>query len=101
MTEDLRAKLRDELLREALLEDVQPHIQRGVAFLVRGVSLLDAGLVLATDDKDTLQRWLTDRTIQKPQEHDLARWTQERTRFAALIVAPFLLLQEEAPGAQA
>ncbi len=95
MSEDIRQKLAGELLRYAAWEDVRPHIIRGVVFVVRGVPLVDVGAALATDDRPRVEGLIEAGQLTRPAPEDLERWVEIKAQFAALIVSPFVLIQEE------
>lgn len=95
MSDEIRKKLAGELLRYAAWEDVRPHIIRDVVFVVRGVPLIDVGTALATDNRAAVQALLESGQLAKPIPEDLQRWVESKTQFAALIVSPFVLIQEE------
>ena len=97
MKEELRAKLNEDLLRHASWEDMRPHVIRGVVFVVQGLPLVDAAVALATDDRAIVEGWTADQTLRRPTQPEVARWAEEKTEFAALIIDPFVLVQEEQP----
>ena len=96
MSEDIRTKLSGEILRHAAWEDVHPHIIRGVVFLALNVPLVDVGIALAIDDRPMIESLIEANQLRRPMPEDLTRWADKKTRFAALIVSPFVLIQEEA-----
>ena len=93
--QDLRVKLNSELLRNTAREVILPHIDKQVVFLVVGEQLVQAGVSLATDDVEQVKAWLEDGTLKRPDQAMLDDWERRDTTFAALIVKPWVLIQEE------
>lgn len=93
--QELRAQLA-EALDEAELEWLKPHIQRDVVVVVHPqLDLLDVGIAIARDDALTVQHWISEQLIHKPSLNQLADWNTDQTkRFQALIVQPYVLVQE-------
>lgn len=91
--------LREELaasLDEAEWEWLKPHVQRdSVVVVAPALDLVDVGVALASDNVSTVQHWLSEELIGKPSLDQRQSWDSDRTkRFTALIVQPFVLVQE-------
>ncbi|OUC14197.1 MAG: hypothetical protein B0A82_12980 [Alkalinema sp. CACIAM 70d] len=89
-------------LREELTESIDeaewswlaPHLARDVVIIVTGgLSLVDVGLAIAQDDSMAVGRWITEQLLTKPSLEQLENWPQTK-RFQALIVQPYVLVQE-------
>ncbi len=95
--QDLRAELA-ESLDEAELDWLKPHIQRDVVVVVhQQLDLLDVGVAIARDDVLSVQHWISEQLLHKPFPEELADWNSNPTkRFQALIVQPYVLVQESA-----
>jgi hypothetical protein len=95
--QDFRAELA-ESLDEAELEWLKPHIQRDVVVVVnQELDLLDVGVAIASDDVTSVQHWISEQLLHKPFAEQLADWNTDKTkRFQALIVQPYVLVQETA-----
>src|SRR4028118_2438623 len=93
--QDLRAELA-ESLDEAELDWLKPHIQRDVVVVVhQQLDLLDVGVAIARDDVLSVQHWISEQLLHKPFPEQLADWNNDQTkRFQALIVQPYVLVQE-------
>ncbi|MCU0523809.1 MAG: DUF2288 domain-containing protein [Elainella sp. Prado103] len=93
--EDLRAELA-EMLDEAEWEWLIPHAQRDAIVMVDPqLDLLDVGMAIAQDQLTTVQRWISEQQIYKPSPEQLADWNADPThRFTALIVQPYVLVQD-------
>ena len=93
--QDLRAELA-ESLDEAEWDWLKPHVQRDAVVVVdRALDLLDVGVALANDDVVSVQHWISEQLIRKPSQEQLSDWNGDQTkRFQALIVQPYVLVQE-------
>jgi hypothetical protein len=93
--QDLRSQLA-ESLDEAELDWLKPHIQRDVVVVVnQELDLLDVGVAIACDDVLSVQHWISEQLLHKPFPEQLADWNSDQTkRFQALIVQPYVLVQE-------
>jgi hypothetical protein len=93
--QDLRAELA-ESLDEAELDWLKPHLQRDAVVVVNSqLDLLDVGVALANDDVISVQHWISEQLLHKPFAEQLSDWNQDQTkRFHALIVQPYVLIQE-------
>lgn len=93
--QDLRAEL-IESLDEAEWEWLIPHVQRdAVVVVATELDLLDVGVAIALDNTVSVQRWIGEQLLYKPSPAQLSDWNSDRTkRFNALIVQPYVLVQE-------
>jgi hypothetical protein len=93
--QDFRSQLA-ESLDEAELDWLKPHIQRDVVVVVnQELDLLDVGVAIACDDVLSVQHWISEQLLHKPFPEQLADWNSDKTkRFQALIVQPYVLVQE-------
>jgi hypothetical protein len=85
-----------ESLDEAELDWLKPHIQRDRVLVVnQGLDLLDVGVAIACDDIVSVQDWVNQKLLHKPFPEQLVDWnTEQSKRFQALIVQPYVLVQE-------
>lgn len=92
---DLREQL-TENLDEAIWEWLIPHHERDVVVIVtRELDLLDVGEAIANDNTSSVQHWINEQLIYKPSPQQVSDWNENRSkRFNALIVDPFVLVQE-------
>lgn len=83
-------------LDEAAWEWLKPHAQRDVVICVAPpLSLVEVGAAIANDDTIAVNRWIGEQQIQKPTTEQLSAWNaQPEQRFQALIVQPYVLIQE-------
>lgn len=102
MSSDLETLLRadlETLLDEAEWNWLQPHAERDVVLVVDpGLDLLDVGVAIASDNTTSVHQWITQKLLCKPSGAQLSDWnTDQAKRFHALIVRPYVLIQEPTP----
>lgn len=90
----LRAKLNGETGRmdwQALAR----HFARGVVIKVGdGIDLVEVAAAFSRDDRQAVERWLTAGQIAKAEVEDAQGWNDRRATFWAVVVAPWVLVQE-------
>lgn len=93
--QDLRTELLENL-DEAEWQWLIPHVQRDAVIVVAlKLDLLDVGVAIASDNISSVQNWINEQLIFKPSVAQMADWNSDRTkRFNALIVQPYILVQE-------
>ena len=93
--QDLRAELA-ESLDQAEWEWLVPHVKRDAVVVVANeLDLIDVGVAIASDNVSVVQHWISEALISKPSSTQLSDWNGDRTkRFNALIVQPYVLVQE-------
>jgi hypothetical protein len=93
--ENLREQLA-ELLDEAELEWLKPHIQKDAVILVTpDLDLLDVGVAIASDNTQSVQHWIGEQLLVKPSPEILNKWnTNPSQRFQAMIIQPYVLVKE-------
>ena len=94
---DLRADL-EQNLDQAEWDWLIPHAQRDAVIVVADqLDLLDVGVAIAGDNIPSVKQWIDQQLIGKPSVDQVGEWNSDRTkRFNALIVEPFVLVQEMA-----
>lgn len=94
-TESLREQL-TENLDEAEWDWLTPHVEREVVIIVESqLDLLTVGEAIALDQATSVQHWISEQLIHKPSPEQVYEWNdQPKKRFQALIVQPFVLVQE-------
>jgi len=95
--QDLRAELA-EMVDEAELSWLLPHARRGALVAVNSeLDLVDVGVAIANDNVTSVQNWIDEQLIVKLSADELMERGSDRTRrFTALIVQPYVLMQEPA-----
>ena len=95
---ELRQTL-SESLDEAEWNWLIPHADRDAVILVsEALDLVEVGMAIAADQTARVQHWIAEQLIIKPSSAQKSLWNQSRDkRFMALIVQPFVLIQEKPP----
>lgn len=93
-SEILRTRLNLETAQLAWPE-LERHFARGVVIKVApGMDLVDAALNLAENNAATVQAWLADGRIARAELADAEDWHAHQPLFWAVVVAPWVLVQE-------
>jgi hypothetical protein len=94
-TEDLKNELR-AAIDEAEWHWLEPHARRDSLILVASdLDLVEVGMAIASDNTLHVQRWIDEALIQKPSPNQISDWASHQgKRFNALIVQPYVLVQE-------
>jgi hypothetical protein len=93
---DLRAELTDSI-DQAEWEWLIPHSERDAVILVAaGLALVDVGMAIVNDHTSSVQHWIAEGLLYKPSPQQQTDWNLNQTkRFKALIVQPYVLIQED------
>ncbi|MBW4417979.1 MAG: DUF2288 domain-containing protein [Myxacorys californica WJT36-NPBG1] len=93
---DLRDELK-ETVDEAEWDWLMPHEERGAVIVVaEGLDLVEVGVAIANDNVTSVQHWIGECLLYKPSDEQKAVWNQnQEKRFNALIVQPYVLVQEK------
>jgi hypothetical protein len=93
--QDLRAEL-EEALDVAEWDWLAPHARRDSLIVVdAALNLLDVGVAIANDNVVSVQHWIDEDLIHKPSPGQILEWNANQTKqFTALIVQPYVLVQE-------
>lgn len=93
----LRAKLNLETAQLAWPE-LERHFARGdVIKVAPGMDLVDTALHVAENDTATVQAWLADGRIARADMSNAEDWHARQPMFWAVVVAPWVLVQEVLP----
>lgn len=92
---DLRAELAENI-DDAELNWLKPHIQRDVVVVVHPeLDLVEVGVAIANDDTISVQHWISEQLLNKPSPEQIVNWnSDQKKRFQALIVQPYVLVKE-------
>jgi hypothetical protein len=92
---DLKAELAKSI-DEAEWNWLMPHAKRDSVIVVNPeLDLVDVGVAIANDNVSFVQRCIAENLIAKPTSDQLADWNNNQSkRFIALIVQPYVLVQE-------
>jgi hypothetical protein len=90
----LRAKLNLETAQLAWPE-LERHFARGsVVKVAPGMDLIDAALQIAENNAVTVEAWLAEGRIARAELADAEDWHARQPMFWAVVVAPWVLVQE-------
>lgn len=90
----LLAKLNLETARLQWPE-LERHFARGVVIRVApGMDLVEVALTVAENRTDRVQGWLADGSIARADTPDAEGWHRRQPTFWAVVVAPWVLVQE-------
>jgi len=93
-SDTLRAKLNLETGQLAWT-DLERHFARGSVIKVApGTDLVDIALHVAENNAITVQDWLTEGRIARAELADAEDWHARQPMFWAVVVAPWVLVQE-------
>ena len=92
--EDLRRKLNLETGRLGWPE-LQRHFARGVVItLAAEMDLVEVAARFTQDDNSRVEQWLDQGNIWRATDADALRWSSSDPVFWAIVVAPWVLVQE-------
>ena len=95
--DELRAHLHGETSKLPWVE-LETHFARGVVFKVEeGLDIIDVAIVIARDDKDTLEKWMNSEKVMAVEIEDAKKWHELSASLWSVVVAPFILVQEFEP----
>lgn len=93
--EELRAKMNAET-GKLVWQELQPHYARGVVVKVsKDLDLVETAVSFVEDNKQQIERWLTSGDLERAMEDDAKRWVEQDSVFWAVVVAPWVLVQEK------
>lgn len=91
---DLRAKLNSETAKIAWPE-LERHFARGVVVLVApGLDLVEVAHAMARDDSAALAQWMQAGQVTRAEAEQARDWHGRRAEFWAVVVAPWVVIQE-------
>lgn len=94
-TAELQQKMNLETGRLSWPE-LQRHFARGVVILVANdLDLVDVARSFVQDNKPAVEQWLNSGSIATASAADALRWHDTQAEFWAVVVAPWVLVQED------
>lgn len=100
---DKPTELNGEALRQQLNQEtgrlgwpeLQRHFARGVVIALSAeMDLVEVASRFAQDDKARVEQWLGQGRIRRATDADALRWSRDEPVFWAVVVAPWVLVQE-------
>ncbi|ERN42671.1 uncharacterized conserved small protein [Rubidibacter lacunae KORDI 51-2] len=89
-------KALNETLEPTEWEAIAPHSRRDAVVVVSpSLDMVEVGIAIAEDNVTSVQHWIQIGAIHKPSSGQLTEWNaMPSRRFNALIVQPYVLIQE-------
>lgn len=92
--DELHAKLNAET-GKIHWHELERHFARGVVIRVtEGLDLVEVAVRMARDDRPAVERWLSEGKMGRASAEDARDWQQRDPQFWAVVVAPWVLVQE-------
>lgn len=92
--EELRSKLNAET-GKLTWRELERHFARGVVIRVDGeLDLVEVALCMGRDDRPAIEQWLNSGKIDRASAEDATDWNRRDPLFWAVVVAPWVLVQE-------
>ena len=94
--EVLKARLNTETAKIGW-EEIQRFFAKGQVLIVNPeLDLIDTAARMIQDEKGTVEEWLEQNRIVQASTDDAKRWNEEAPDLWAVVVAPWILVQEAA-----
>lgn len=78
--------------------ELQKHYASGnVLGVAAGADLIKVAIALNADDATQIQAWLGDKSVFEVSDHQAIEWFENQTILWALVIPPFVLVQEPRP----
>ena len=75
--------------------ELERHFARGAILKVTlELDLVDVAVVVTEDNRDTMAAWLEHGEVAPATDKDAKVWNEQNTLFRAVVVAPWVLVQE-------
>ncbi len=101
--QDEKLELNAEELRQTLniesgklnWEELQLHFARGAVVTISPeLDLIEVSAKFVNDDKPAIEAWMNATQIARATDADAKRWLKNKTDFWAVVVPPWVLVQE-------
>ena len=75
---------------------LRSHLERGGIIVVdQALELADVAFNVASDNKVSVERWLSNSLLTKPSLEQISDWDCNRQKlFSMIVISPFVLIQE-------
>jgi hypothetical protein len=95
---ELRLKINRETARLPWTELLKHFAAGNVVFVSKELDLIDVAVRISHDDKASIAQWMDDGKIAKVSDHQAASWLEADATLWAVVVSPFVLVQQEKGG---
>jgi len=76
--------------------ELEKHFARGVVIKVAAkLDLIEVAAAVVRDDKEAMTQWTKSLLVDHANEQDAKDWYQRQPAFWAVVVAPWVLIQEK------
>jgi len=76
-------------------KELERHFARGSVIKVSSeLDIIEVATIFGKDDKEQVQSWLTSGQVVRADEEDARRWNKNQQVFWAIVIAPWVLVQE-------
>ena len=76
-------------------KELESHFARGVVVRVDSeLDLIDVAVSFTRDDRDSVETLMSEGKIARATDDDAMRWSEQQSTFWAIVVAPWVLIQE-------
>jgi hypothetical protein len=80
-------------------DQLQKHYASGsVLAIAAGFDLIKVAIALHQDDTAQIKQWLAEESVKQVTDSQAQRWYQQNTLVWALVIPPFVLVQETKPS---
>jgi len=94
-TDDLRKQLKSES-GEIHWQELEKHFARGAVRVVSSkLDLINIAIDIAENNTIEISKAVTNKSITEPSDSEAQNWHKLNTRFLSVVVAPFVLIQEQ------
>ncbi|WP_317205018.1 DUF2288 domain-containing protein [Janthinobacterium sp.] len=95
---DLRLKVNRETARLQWSE-LEKHFAAGtVVYVANELDLVEVAVRISHDDKATIVQWMADGKVMKVSDQQAQSWQESDASLWAVVVNPFILVQQEKPS---
>ncbi|WP_338846670.1 DUF2288 domain-containing protein [Massilia sp. W12] len=94
----LKARLNQETARLPFAELLRYYAAGSVIKVANQLDLVDVAVQFALDKKEQVAAWMQAGQVQRASDADGARWQAQDAALWAVVVSPWVLVQEEKPA---
>lgn len=97
---DLRLKVNRETARLPWTELLKHFAAGNVVWVANSLDLVDVAVRISHDDKANISQWMNAGLVAKVSDQQAQSWLEADAELWAVVVSPFILVQQEKPTAQ-
>lgn len=74
---------------------LRAHLERGTLIIISNdLDLADVAYAVATDEKESVERWVMNKLLIKPSAEQIREWDANKQKlFHMVVISPFILIQ--------